>query len=136
MTHMSCCIRNTCWQQRLLSFCNPLLCLQGSAEFFLAELKSGIDKMQGHRGFGLKKSHLLQQAFTQHYKTNRKAKPQLKGPVEQCFFSMYPALYTGSMRTQMPPHAYADCKGCLRPRFLVLGAYAGASAGFFVGWPC
>ena len=47
---------------------------------------------------------------------------------------MYPALYTGSTPTQMPPHAYADCKGCLRPRLLILGAYAGASAGFFVGW--
>ena len=61
---------------------------------------------------------------------------RIKRSFEQCFFSMYPALYTGSMPTQMPPHAYADCKGCLRPRFLVLGAYAGASAGFFVGWPC
>ena len=55
---------------------------------------------------------------------------------EQCFFSMYPALYTGSMPTRIPPYAYADGKGCLRPRFLILGAYAGASAGFFVGWPC
>ena len=55
---------------------------------------------------------------------------------EQCFFSMYPALYTGSMPTRIPPHAYADGKGRLRPRFLILGAYAGASAGFFVGWPC
>ena len=42
---------------------------------------------------------------------------------------LYPALYTGSMPTRMPPHAYADCTGCLRPRFLILGAYAG----FFVG---
>ena len=52
------------------------------------------------------------------------------------FFLLFPALYTGSMPTRMPPHAYADWKGCLRPRFLILGAYAGASAGFFVGWPC
>lgn len=36
MTHMSCYIRNTCWQQRLLSFSNLLLCLQGSAKFFLS----------------------------------------------------------------------------------------------------
>lgn len=36
MTHMSCYIRNTCWQQRLLSFSNPLLRLQGSAKFFLS----------------------------------------------------------------------------------------------------
>ena len=56
--------------------------------------------------------------------------------VSSVFFSMYPALYTGSMPTRIPPHAYADGKGCLRPRFLILGAYAGASAGFFVGWPC
>ena len=56
-----------------------------------------------------------------------------KVTLEQCFFKLYPALYTGSMPTRMPPHAYADCTGCLRPRFLILGAYAGASAGFFVG---
>ena len=36
------------------------------------------------------------------------------------------------MPTRMPPHAYADWKGCLRPRFFILGAYAGASAGFLL----
>lgn len=47
---------------------------------------------------------------------------------------MYPALYTGSMPMQMPPHAYADCKGRLPPRFLILGAVRGCLRGFFVGW--
>ena len=42
-------------------------------------------------------------------------------------FLMYRALYTGSMPTQMPPHAYAEWKGCLRRSFPILGAYAGAS---------
>ena len=37
-------------------------------------------------------------------------------------FLLFPALYTGSMPTRMPPHAYADWKGCLRPRFFILGA--------------
>ena len=53
-------------------------------------------------------------------------------PCQTSFMKIW-FLYTGSMPTPMPPHAYADCTGCLRPRFLILGAYAGASAGFFVG---
>ena len=40
------------------------------------------------------------------------------------------------MPTQLLPHAYAEWEGCLRGSFPRLGAYAGASAGFFVGWPC
>ena len=33
------------------------------------------------------------------------------------FFWMYRSLYTGPMPTQMPPHAYAEWKGCLRGSF-------------------
>ena len=40
------------------------------------------------------------------------------------------------MPTQLLPHAYAEWEWCLRGSFPRLGAYAGASAGFFVGWPC
>ena len=52
------------------------------------------------------------------------------------FFLLFLCLYTGTMPTQLLPHAYAEWEGCLRGSFPRLGAYAGASAGFFVGWPC
>ena len=52
------------------------------------------------------------------------------------FFLLYPCLYTGTMPTQLLPHVYAEWKGCLRGSFPRLGAYAGASAELFVGWPC
>ena len=45
------------------------------------------------------------------------------------FFLLFPSLYTGSMPTRMPPNITRIGKGGLRPRFLILGAYAGASAG-------
>ena len=54
-----------------------------------------------------------------------------------CVFSActMQSLHAGSMPTQMVPHAYAKWKGCLITRsFPGLGAYAGASAGFCVGW--
>ena len=57
-------------------------------------------------------------------------------PSEYCFFWLFLCLYTGTMPTQLLPHAYAEWEGCLRGSFPRLGAYAGASAGFFVGWPC
>ena len=57
-------------------------------------------------------------------------------PTEHCFFLWFRCLYTGTMPTQLLPHAYAEWEGCLRGSFPRLGAYAGASAGFFVGWPC
>ena len=52
------------------------------------------------------------------------------------FFLLFLCLYTDTMPTQLLPHAYAEWEGCLRGSFPRLGAYAGASAGFFVGWPC
>ena len=55
---------------------------------------------------------------------------------EHCFFWLFRGLYTGTMPTQLLPHAYAEWEGCLRGSFPWIGAYAGASAGFFVGWPC
>ena len=55
---------------------------------------------------------------------------------EHCFFLWFRCLYTGTMPTQLLRHAYAEWEGCLRGSFPRLGAYAGASAGFFVGWPC
>ena len=57
-------------------------------------------------------------------------------PSEYCFFLLFLCLYTGTMPTQLLPHAYAEWEGCLRGSFPRLGAYAGASAGFFVGCPC
>ncbi len=47
----------------------------------------------------------------------------------------YMSLYTGSMPTQMPAHAYVEWKGCLWS-FPGSGAYARPSATFFVGWSC
>ena len=84
--------------------------------------------------------HCLLMEETRCWNTDWQCKTHLLGQchMSSFFLCMYRSLYTGSIPTQMPLHAYTEWKECLHESFSRLGAYvdASASAGFFVGWSC